>query len=96
MPKGVSISHKNNQTCVELTFDRTLLSELLAIKNDWPSDIIPRQKGGTTVLEVRVPELDMSRDVAEQSDEMECALSAAERLLQYCDIMQLANPLKIF
>jgi hypothetical protein len=32
MPKGVSIDHKNDQGCVDLTFNRTFLDNLLAVR----------------------------------------------------------------
>lgn len=87
MPKGVSIDHKNDQGCVDLTFGRTRLDELLAVKGDWPEDIMPLQRGGSTVLRRVVPKLDMERPLAEQIENLEQVLAAAYSLSTYCRVM---------
>jgi hypothetical protein len=88
MPKGVSIDHKNDQGCVDLTFNRTRLDDLLAVRSEWPDDIIPLQRGGSTVLRKRVPKLDMERAVSEQIDELEQVLTAAYALSAFSRVIQ--------
>ncbi|MBN8955709.1 MAG: hypothetical protein J0H17_03820 [Rhizobiales bacterium] len=88
MPKGVSIDHKNDQGCVDLTFSRTRLDDLLAIKSDWPEEILTLQRGGSTVLRKSVPRLDMKRPVADQLELLEQVLAAAYALSLYSRLMQ--------
>jgi hypothetical protein len=88
MPKGVSIDHKNDQGCVDLTFNRTRIEDLLAVRSEWPGDIVPLQRGGSTVLRKAVPKLDMERPVADQLNELEQVFAAAYSLLAYRAIMR--------
>jgi hypothetical protein len=88
MPKGVSIDHKNDQGCVDLTFNRTFLDNLLAVRAEWPEDIMPLQRGGSTVLRKIVPKLDMERAIAEQIEDLEQVLAAAYSLSAFSRIMQ--------
>jgi hypothetical protein len=88
MPKGVSIDHKINQGCVDLTFNGTRLDDLLAVRAEWPDEIIPLQRGGSTVLRKRVPKLDMEHAIAEQADVLEQVLAAVHSLSAFSRIMQ--------
>lgn len=90
MPKGVSIDHKNDQRCVDLTFNRTSIDDLLVVRAEWPDDIIPLQRGGSTVLRKRVPKLNMERRIADQIDELEQVLAAAYDLSAFSRIMKSA------
>lgn len=88
MPKGVSIDHKNDQGCVDLTFSRTLLDDLLAVRAEWPGDIMPLQRRGSTVLRKIVPKLDMKRAIAEQIEDLEQVFAAAYSLSAFSRVMQ--------
>ncbi|MHC2519014.1 hypothetical protein [Bradyrhizobium diazoefficiens] len=88
MPKGVSIDHKIDQSCVDLTFHRTRLDDLLSVRRDWPNDILPLQRGGSTVLRKLVPKLDMERSLLDQTEFLERTLSVAYELSGYCRLMQ--------
>lgn len=88
MPQGVSIDHKNAHGCVDLTFSRTHLDELLAVKRDWPEEIMPLQRGGSSVLRKLVPKLDMEQPIGCQLDVLEQVLAAAYDLSSYSRLMQ--------
>lgn len=93
MPQRVTIIHKNNHACVDLTFEDTDVEKLLAVKQDWPDGILPRQRGGSTVLRISVPELKMEMGVPAQEAELEIALAAVHTLVSYCHILD-RSPLR--
>lgn len=84
--KGVQIHHKLDQCVVELGFDRRTVSEILAIKSDWPKWVVPDQKKGTAVLSINVPEISMSAGVSAQEVQLKEVFSAIEGLIPYANL----------
>jgi hypothetical protein len=82
-PKRVSLSHKLDQRVVELGFEGRKISEVLAIKSDWPYDIVPDQKGGTAVLSIHVPAIDMTKGFCVQEESLEEVFAAVHKLIPY-------------
>jgi hypothetical protein len=89
MPKRVTIDHKNSLGCVDLTFRETNKEDLLAIKPEWPSEILPVQVGKSTALRMYVPKLDMQGIFGEQIDEFEKIITAVYRLSEFSSVMQI-------
>jgi|SRR6185437_9640405 hypothetical protein len=87
-PKGVRIHHKFDAQVMELGFDGHTVEEILAAKPDWPEDIVPVQKGKTASLSIRVPAIDMKVDLAQQTAEVEQAISAAYRLMPFASLLK--------
>jgi len=85
-PKRVQVHHKIDQRVVELGFDGRSVSELLAVRSDWPMGIVPIQKGKTACLSINVPELTMNKTIAEQQEELEQVFVAVYRLLPYAQL----------
>jgi hypothetical protein len=73
---------------MELGFDGHTVEEILAAKPDWPEDIVPVQKGKTASLSIRVPAIDMKVDLAQQTAEVEQAISAAYRLMPFASLLK--------
>jgi hypothetical protein len=86
-PKTVMLRHKLDQRVVELGFGDRKVSELLAVRNDWPHDIVPVQKGGKASLSIRVPEIDMTKSISAQEDRLEQVFAAVYRLLPYSRLL---------
>ena len=87
-PKGVNMHHKFDQQVIEIGFPGWKIEDLLAVKADWPDDIVPVQKGGTASLAIRVPPIDMKLGLAAQLPIIEEALRAAYRLMPYATLLQ--------
>ena len=86
--KGVTIDHKLGLGCVDLSFNRTRIDDLLAVRAEWPEDIAPLQVGGSAVLRKIVPRLDMDRPLADQLDRFEQVLATALQLAEFRHILR--------
>lgn len=87
-PKGISLNHKFVDQVLEIGFPRRKIHEILAVKADWPEDIVVVQRHGTASLAIRVPYIDMKIGVAAQLPAIEEALRAAYRLMPYASLLQ--------
>jgi hypothetical protein len=86
--KRVSLNHKINDNLMELSFSGTDVADLLALRPEWPDDVIVTQKGKSATISLVVPEIDPRSDFDSQVLAIETALEAAERLLQYATILE--------
>jgi hypothetical protein len=86
-PKGVNLHHKIDQKVMELGFERHKVEDILAVKSDWPADILVVQKGKTASLVIEVVAIDMTMGVESQLDAVEAALGAAYRLMPYAKLL---------
>lgn len=86
-PKGVKLHHKLDQKVLELGFERRRIETLLEAKPDWPSDILPVQKGNTASLMIAVPFVDMEASVSSQTAAIEEVLAAAYRLMPFASLI---------
>jgi hypothetical protein len=91
-PKGVNMHHKFDQQVVEIGFSGHNVDEILAVKSDWPDDIIPVQKRGTASLAIHVPPIDMSLGLEPQLSAIEDALAAAYRLMGFANLLKSRSP----
>lgn len=91
-PKNVNMHHKFDQQAMEIGFAGRSVDELLAVKSDWPDDIVPVQKGGTASLAIRVPAIDMTLGVDAQLPAIEAALAAAYKLMPFASLLNPREP----
>jgi hypothetical protein len=84
----VNMHHKLDQRVLELGFSGRSIEEVLAVKSDWPEDIVPVQKRGTASLAIRVPPVDMTLGLAAQLPAIEEALAAAYKLMPYSPLLK--------
>jgi hypothetical protein len=90
-PSGVQIHHKIDQCVVELGFNNHTRSELMAAKEDWPSDITVRQKGNVATLSINVPNIEMAKGVSAQIEPLEKVFEAVYRLLPHARLLVLPH-----
>jgi hypothetical protein len=90
-PKRVQIHHKVERQVVELGFDGRTVTELLAIKNEWPADVFAVQRGRTAALSIVVPLIDMEKGIAAQEKELQEVFAAVYRLLPYARLFDNAG-----
>ncbi len=88
MPEKVILSHKNDMGCLDLSFRGTRVTQLLAVRTDWPEGIIARQCGKSAVLRILVPILDMESSLETQEAALEVVLSATRRLTPFSRILE--------
>lgn len=80
-PKGVKLVHKNDQSCVDLEFERTLATDLASRRQaSWPDGVAVVQRSKSAALSLQVPSCDMDRPLDEQVAAIEQALIAARQL----------------
>jgi hypothetical protein len=91
-PKNVNMHHKFDQQAMEIGFAGRSVDELLAVRSDWPDDIVPVQKGGTASLAIRVPAIDMTLGVDAQLPAIEAALAAAYKLMPFASLLTSREP----
>jgi len=86
-PKGVQIHLKVDQQTVELGFYRHTIEEVEARAPELPEGALLMQKGETASIILPVPAIDMARDLLDQSEAVERALSEAKRLLPFAKLL---------
>jgi hypothetical protein len=86
-PKGVRFHHKIDQRVLELGFNGHDVSELLAVKADWPDQMIHVQKGGVAAITIDVPEIDMTKGIVAQKESLERVFAAAYQLFPYANLL---------
>ncbi|WFU49149.1 hypothetical protein [Sinorhizobium terangae] len=86
-PKGVKLTHKFDQSMMELGFERRTVEDILHVRPEWPDDIRVVQKSGTASLAIRVREIEMAAGISAQVDAIEEVLQAAYRLIEYARLL---------
>lgn len=87
-PKDVKMHHKLDQKVMEIGFPKRKVTDVLALKSDWPDDISVVQKDGTAALAISVPAIDMNLGFEAQLPAVEKALDAAYKLMPYSSLFQ--------
>ena len=87
IPKGVTINHKIDRRCVDLSFNATSVEDLRAIRSQWPEDILLVTTGKSASLRKIVPDIDLDRPLAEQLVQFEEVMTAAHELSEYRHIL---------
>lgn len=87
-PKGVTLNHKNDQGCMDLEFERTIITDLTARRSvSWPEGIRVAQTGKSAVLRLPIASCDMDRPLADQAALVHEAFDAARKLAPLARIM---------
>ncbi|MHC1999585.1 hypothetical protein ACYQR9_03995 [Methylobacterium sp. CM6241] len=87
-PKKTTLNHKNNSACMDLEFQGTLKTDVIAQRQpSWPEDLLILQTGKSTVLRLSVPQCDMELPFQHQIDKVDAALVAAHKLVPLARVM---------
>jgi hypothetical protein len=87
-PRGVTLNHKNDQGCMDLEFERTMVADLTSRRSaSWPAGIQFAQTGKSAVLRLPVPSCDMDRALADQAPLVHEAFVAARKLAPLASMM---------
>jgi hypothetical protein len=90
-PKGVRLNHKLGQCIMELSFDRSSVQDIRALRADWPANYRLIQKGSTATIELNVPRVDTDRPISEQSAELDRVFVAASALAVHANIFTMKD-----